>query len=197
MENEPRDLQLLDDDEEGLPEPNNSTNYSTHIKNHTNNNSSSIKGQNVAKFTAPQAPINVVNSAYPTNGQTMTLGRPTSFNRFKISPNNPNLNDAKRQELKSIARPRSRSSSRFNSPMNQKSGIEEYIQMHANENKTRLVGIFFCCELKMNRTTRSLPICGPPILQIVGKNSANQNADRTTKNSHLRLFFSSSAIANT
>jgi len=83
MENEPRDLQLLDDDEEGLPEPN-STNYSTHIKNHTNNNSSSIKGQNVAKFTAPQAPINVVNSAYPTNGQTMTLGRPTSFNRFKI-----------------------------------------------------------------------------------------------------------------
>jgi len=85
MENEPRDLQLLDDDEEGLPEPNNSTNYSTNIaKNHANNNSSSIQGQNVAKFTAPQAPINVVSSANPTNitnGQTMTLGRPTSFNR--------------------------------------------------------------------------------------------------------------------
>ncbi len=136
METEPRDLQLLDDEDEGSAEQNNHNTNSSFLNNNSFNGSS-IKAYDAVKTYAPQAPINEYNSVDNMHRQSMTLGRPSSFGRFKISPNNPNLNDAKLQELKSIARPRSRSSSRFNSPMNQRSGIEEYIHKYVNGSKAR------------------------------------------------------------
>ena len=75
------------------------------------------------KKQSPQAPVPLL----PRSSQNSN--RPTGF-KFKISPNNPDANVAKRDELKSIARPRSRTGSR--SSLDQMGGIEDYIQFYAN-----------------------------------------------------------------
>lgn len=138
-----KEFQLLDTEDEINYNSNNFTpinrNQNTQQPTQTN---SLIKSQNQSnekapiKNMSPVAHIMQMSSkqsyGMQTNSQTYAPIRPSAFSNFKISPNDPSANDAKRLELKSLERPRSRSKSRFNSPSSsQLDGIEDYVQQYA------------------------------------------------------------------
>ncbi len=139
-----RDVQLLDEEDDSTNTNgigNDMPLYSSSVKiqSNTSNFSMSINSNgNKGNFTAStgsdanrQAP-----STPLVTGMSGTLGRPSSLSRFKISPNDPSANYQKKMELKSIARPRSRSSSRFASPSSQ-IGIEQYVELYSSQTTSR------------------------------------------------------------
>lgn len=157
MEAEPvREMQLLDDEDDvvapsdmngiesqqtmdrahfssNVKVQSNSSNLSMSINSKTsygnttnNNNGTSSSTSSKTKPIVPPPPLQ----------KASTLGRPSTLSKFKISPNDPNANYQKKMELKSIARPRSRSSSRFNSPSSQ-IGIEQYVEMYSSQSQLR------------------------------------------------------------
>lgn len=124
----PKEFQLINDDDDiSYPQTN-----SAHTKpvavtapNSTKLNKFSKPNFHMSssnKKQSPQAPVPLL----PRSAQGSS--RPTGF-KFKISPNNPDANESKRNELKSIARPRSRTGSR--SSLDQLAGIEDYIEFYA------------------------------------------------------------------
>lgn len=155
MEAEPvRDMQLLDDEDDVAPSgmngievqqnmdraqfssnvkvQSNSSNFSMSINSNasygltSNNNGTSSSTSGKMRPIVPPPPLQ----------KASTLGRPSTLSKFKISPNDPNANYQKKMELKSIVRPRSRSSSRFNSPSSQ-IGIEQYVEMYSSQSQLR------------------------------------------------------------
>ena len=108
---EPKDFQLLDDEDETTSSPLFDMSFNLDSKFKTNAKTQSRPGSLSTKQAAPNSPA---------------LPRPRPTTKFNISSNNPTANTASRLELKSIERPRS------NSPMKIK-GIDEFVHLYANK----------------------------------------------------------------
>lgn len=121
---EPRDFQLLDDDDDITSSPLFDMNFNLDAK--MNDHNSSKTEPNSVRINSQTSNISMTVNAKNTVSSSPQVSRPKPSTKFNISSNKPNTNTSSRLELKSIERPRS------NSPMKIK-GIEEFVQLYANK----------------------------------------------------------------